>query len=98
MEQSQAKQSVVIANPEGLHLRAASLFVELANQFVSQIRVTKEGVHADGKSIVDLLGLTAVQGTTLELAVTGEDAEDALRAIVDLIENRFHDKPNTESS
>ena len=98
MEQSHVTQSVVISNPQGLHLRAADMFVKQANQFVSQIRVTKDDVHADGKSIVDLLGLAAVQGTSLELDVTGEDAEVALRALVELIENEFTEKPATDSS
>ena len=72
------RKKVVVANPQGLHARPASIFVKIANKFESEITVTKEDQTVNGKSIMGLLMLAAEQGSEVELAATGKDAERAL--------------------
>jgi phosphocarrier protein len=80
-----------ITNRLGLHLRAASQFVELARQFQAEIRLSCNGRAADGRSILDLMMLAAEYGTPLELEVNGPEAAEATAALCALIEARFRE-------
>jgi phosphocarrier protein HPr len=82
-------QRVVIANREGLHARPADMFARTAAQFDSKIEVVKGGQRVDGKSILGVLTLVAEHGTELSIEATGHDAQEALKALVQLIENKF---------
>ena len=62
-----------IENKLGLHARPAALFVQTTNRFKSKIRVIKDDMEVDGKSIMGLLMLAAARGTTLKIVVDGED-------------------------
>lgn len=86
------KKTVTIINRLGLHARAAAKFVKLANRFKSAVRIEKEGVQIDGKSILGILTLAAVQGTEITLTTAGEDEEQAMKALVILIGNRFDEE------
>ncbi len=79
----------LIKNKFGLHARPSASFVQAASRFRSDIIVEKDGQAADGKSILDLMMLAAAQGTRITVKANGDDAEEALRAIGDLIESRF---------
>lgn len=83
------RTSLTIVNPLGLHARAASKFVNLAKTFASEIRLTKEGTEADGKSIMSVMLLAAPVGSEVELSVTGPDQEEAFLALRDLINQGF---------
>jgi len=83
---------VRIKNRLGLHARAAVKFVNLANRFASDVRIEKDGSDVDGKSILGILTLAAIQGSEITLRLDGEDEATALRAIVDLIDGRFGEK------
>ena len=83
---------VTIANALGLHLRVAAQFVCLAQQFRADVRVHLDGKEADGKSILDLTTLAAACGTRLDLEARGPDAAEALSALCELIESRFHEE------
>jgi len=87
-----AKAEVTIANELGLHARPAMTLVETANQYASDIRVSKADQTVDAKSIMQVMMLAATQGTTLEITAEGEDAEQAIAALQKLIENKF-DEP-----
>jgi len=63
--------------------------VQAASRFRSDIIVEKDGQVADGKSILDLMMLAAAQGTHITVKANGDDAEEALRAIGDLIDGQF---------
>ncbi len=78
-------------NGLGLHLRAASRVVQLAQQFQSEIRVLCEGRPANGKSILDLLTLAAQSGSRLEIEASGADAMEAIAALQELIEARLQE-------
>jgi phosphocarrier protein len=86
MAEASAFRIVVVSNPQGLHARPADLFVKLASQYQSTIEVIKDGERVDGKSILAILTLAAVQGTQLRIEATGPDADVALDAIADLFQ------------
>ncbi|KAF0250260.1 MAG: phosphocarrier protein [bacterium] len=82
---------VTIINRLGLHARASARLVNLANQYRAEVKVaradTKQAV--DGKSILGVLLLAASKGTELIISAEGEDEEPVVRAICDLINNKF---------
>ncbi|MBI2915962.1 MAG: HPr family phosphocarrier protein, partial [Elusimicrobia bacterium] len=67
------EQELKIENELGLHARPAALFVQTTNKFKSKIRVRKEEMEVDGKSIMGLLMLAAAMGTALKITIDGED-------------------------
>ncbi len=80
---------VLIKNRVGLHARPASLFVQTANKFKSVITAIHGERKANAKSILSVLTLGADQGAELILQAEGEDAEEAVQALVNLIESNF---------
>jgi phosphocarrier protein HPr len=87
-----ASRDIIVSNSMGLHARPAMQFVDLANQFRSDIKVIKPGdepVEADGKSVMQMIVLEATQGTKLQIQASGEDAEDAVIKLVELFESKF---------
>lgn len=86
------EQRITIRNKLGLHARAAVKFVNLSNRFVASVKIVKDGYEIDGKSILGILTLAATQGSEITLLVSGKDEEAALKAISDLIYNRFDEK------
>jgi phosphocarrier protein HPr len=86
------KKKVLIKNKLGLHARAAVKFVNIANRFRSSVKVEKDGDEIDGKSILGILTLAAVQGSPIIIKVSGDDEEKALEALVALIDNKFQEK------
>jgi phosphocarrier protein len=85
------ERSVRIVNRMGLHARPAAEFVKLAARFSAHIRVEKEGLEVDGKSIMGVLMLAAEQGSQLTIRAEGKDAEAALTALVELVGGGFHE-------
>jgi phosphocarrier protein len=79
----------LIINKLGLHARASALFVKTASRFASEVKLAKEGVEVNGKSIMGIMMLAASKGTTVTLSVDGTDESDALQIIGDLIINGF---------
>jgi len=78
-----------IQNRLGLHARAAAQLVRLANQFSSEIRLVKDGIEVNGKSIMGVLMLAAPKDTRIVVRASGPDAEEALAAIGALIARKF---------
>jgi phosphocarrier protein len=81
--------SLEICNHRGLHARAAAKFVELAVQFDSDVTVSKDGNKVSGNSILGLMMLGAALGNRIEVIVNGSDEVTAIRAIIDLVKNKF---------
>ncbi len=94
MSELKTTRTVIVTNPQGLHARPADLFVKLAQKFDSQIVVVKENVRVDGKSILDILTLAAVEGTPLSVEAVGADAERAVEALCKLVEQDFNENQN----
>jgi phosphocarrier protein HPr len=83
------KKDFLIINKLGLHARASALFVKTSSRFTAEIRLSKEGVEVNGKSIMGIMMLAASKGTTVSLSADGADEAEALQAIGDLITNGF---------
>lgn len=79
----------LIINKLGLHARASALFVKTASRFASEVKLAREGIEVNGKSIMGIMMLAASKGTTVRLTVEGTDEAEALQAIGDLIINGF---------
>jgi len=86
------ERKIEIKNKLGLHARAAAKFVKVANRFSSMVKIIKDGYEIDGKSILGILTLAATQGTKITLKVSGGDEAIALKALVDLINNKFQEE------
>lgn len=84
--------TVQITNRRGLHARAAAKFVELASQFQAECYVTKDAMTVSGRSIMGLMMLAAAQGHDIVLSAQGVDAEEAIRALSDLIQRKFDEQ------
>ena len=82
-------KTITIINKLGLHARAAAKFVTLASRFRSNIQVKRGNRCVNGKSIMGVMLLAASKGTELEILADGEDADQALEALAQLINNRF---------
>ena len=81
---------IKIQNLKGLHARATAAFVKTAERFESDVTVEKEGeIPVSGKSIMGLLMLAVPLGEEIKITTDGVDAEEAIQAISDLINNRF---------
>jgi phosphocarrier protein len=92
--QTQAGQSLVrtvtIVNQRGLHARAAAKFVQVVARFPqARIQVSKDGQTVNGESIMGLMMLAGTQGSSIEISAAGAEADAAMAALVDLVENRF---------
>ncbi len=83
------KATTTIVNKLGLHARAATKFASTANLFASNIAVQCNAKTVDGKSVMSLMLLAAAKGTELEIAATGEDQDEALRALLNLVADKF---------
>ena len=80
----------LIINKLGLHARAAAKFVGVANLFPCQVKIGRSPeTLVDGKSIMGVMMLAAGKGTTVYLHTEGEQHEEALQALLDLIGNYF---------
>lgn len=78
-----------IINELGLHARAATKLVMLASRFAAEVELEKDGQRANAKSVMGVLLLCGSKGTKLTVHARGEGAVEAVRAIGDLIADRF---------
>jgi phosphotransferase system HPr (HPr) family protein len=92
-----ARQQVLLHHPQGLHARPATLLVELARQFTSEISVRLSGGKANAKSILSVLALGAESGSQVWIEATGEDAPQAVAALVALVASDFGDKSGAQA-
>ena len=85
-----AETTIRIQNLKGLHARATAAFVKVAEKFSAQIDVEKDGEEpVSGKSIMGLLMLAVPLGEELKITADGDDAQEAINALTDLINNKF---------
>lgn len=80
------KREVTVINKLGLHARPAALFVQMANKFKADIFVEKEMKKVNAKSIMGIMSLGIAKGDTMTVAVDGLDENEALEALVELVE------------
>ncbi len=82
----------MITNKHGLHARPAAQFVKIAGRFKSEIKVVKDGLEINGKSIMGIMMLAAEPGSEITLLITGEDESAAFEALKELIELKFYEE------
>lgn len=87
-----AVKEFTIRNRLGIHARPAARFAKTANTFESTIRVLKDGLEVNGKSIMGIMMLAAAQGNIVKVEAEGPDENQAIRALGELIENRFDEE------
>jgi len=83
------EREVVILNKQGLHARPIAMLAEIASGFDASLVVGVEGREVDGRSVLQLMTLCASVGTTMTLRGDGEDAEQLVAAVTDLIQRGF---------
>ena len=85
-------QQVTICNRLGLHVRAASKLAQLATRFDATVIISHQHQQVNAKNILDLLMLGCGHGAKLHICSDGHEAQKALQAICQLIENRFNEE------
>ncbi|MFO1463211.1 MAG: HPr family phosphocarrier protein [bacterium] len=85
------EKDLQIKNKLGLHARAAAQLVKTANRFSSEVKLSKDRNVVNGKSIMGVLTLAATCGSTIKVSCEGADAQDAMAAIEQLIDAKFHE-------
>ena len=93
LEKVVCEMTVEIKNAEGLHMRPAMQFVDIASQFDSDVTVSNDENSVDGKSIMQMSMLAATCGTKLKVKAEGSDAQQALNALKELVEDKHFDEP-----
>ena len=83
------EEEVEITNKVGLHVRPASMLVETAGKFKSNIWIEKDDQEANGKSVMSLLLLCAPQGSKINVKAEGPDAAEAVAALAKIIKEKF---------
>lgn len=86
------QEQIVIINKHGLHARPAAQFVKIAGKFSADIKVVKDGLEVNGKSIMGIMMLAAEPGSEILLIIDGDDEQDALNALKELINNKFYEE------
>ncbi len=92
LDGSVCETSLEIKNTDGLHMRPAMQFVDLASQFKCDIQVSNADIEVDGKSIMQMSMLAATCGTRLTVRAEGAEADKALEALRDLVEIKQFDE------
>ncbi len=86
---SRCSAVVTITNKMGLHARPSTQIATKAATFAADISIDKDGMQVDAKSVLELLMLAAECGSTLTISADGDDAEQAVAALVVIVESRF---------
>jgi phosphocarrier protein HPr len=86
------KSSVTLANKHGLHARPAAQFVRLASRFECDVKLTKDDLTVDGKSIMGVMMLAAECGSTIVLTTDGPDEAGAAEALRVFLETDHHEE------
>ena len=84
-----SEREVLIVNPLGMHARPAAQIVRAASEFAADVRLEKDGMEVNGKSIMGVMMLAAECGSTIRVRATGADADAAIDAICRLVSDGF---------
>ena len=86
------RKKITIKNKLGLHARPCSMFVKTASNFRSEIKLEKDDMLVNGKSIMGVMMLAAEYGSEIEILIEGVDAEEALETLEALINRGFDEE------
>jgi phosphotransferase system HPr (HPr) family protein len=87
------QQTVLVTNPEGLHMRPLTAFAQFAGRFQSTVTVSREGRSVNGKSPWDMMTMLSLPGSKITLEVEGPDAAEAFAALVALLKAAAEENP-----
>ena len=82
-------KDVQVQNQVGLHARPATFFIQKANEFKSSVWVEKEERRVNAKSLLGVLSLGIVGGTSIKVIADGSDEQDAVESLIKLVESGF---------
>ena len=82
-------KEAIVSNQVGLHARPATFFIQKANEFKCSIWVEKDERRVNAKSLLGVLSLGIVKGTTINLIADGVDEKEAVEALVELLNSNF---------
>ena len=85
-------KETTVSNQVGLHARPATFFIQKANEFKCSVWVEKDDRRVNAKSLLGVLSLGIVKGTTINLIADGPDEEAAINALVELINSDFSEQ------
>ncbi len=88
------QKSVKVVNRLGMHARPAAMFVSHATRFKAEIELEKDGLRINGKSIMGVMMLAAEMGANLTIYANGEDEDEAVESLANLISSGFGDLKN----
>ncbi len=83
---------VQVKNKLGLHARPALLFVNIATKFEADVYLGRDNHEVNGKSIMGVMMLAAEMGSRLTITVNGQDEREAIKALIQLIDNKFNEE------
>lgn len=82
-------KEVIINNQVGLHARPATFFIQKANEFKSSIWIEKDDRRVNAKSLLGVLSLGIVKGTSVNIVADGVDEDEAIKTLSELIDSDF---------
>ena len=82
-------KDVVVQNQVGLHARPATFFIQKANEFKSSIWIEKEERRVNAKSLLGILSLGIVGGTSIRIIADGADEQEAVTGLIELVDSGF---------
>jgi phosphocarrier protein len=82
-------KDVMVQNQVGLHARPATFFIQKANEFRSSIWIEKEERRVNAKSLLGILSLGIVGGTSIRIIADGPDEQEAVQGLIDLVDSGF---------
>ena len=85
-------REVMVKNQVGLHARPATFFIQKANEFKSSILIEKEDRRVNAKSLLGILSLGIVGGTTVKVIADGADEKAAVDALIELVDSGFSEE------
>jgi phosphocarrier protein HPr len=90
------EKKLEIQNKLGLHARASAKLVDLASRFGCEVTIQKDKKAVNAKSIMGLMMLAAAQGTVLTFITDGEDEQEAMAAVENLLDDKFDEENNED--
>lgn len=84
-------KDVTVENQVGLHARPATFFIQKANEYKSSIWIEREDRRVNAKSLLGVLSLGIIGGTTIRVIADGADEQDAVEGLVKLVQSGFND-------
>ena len=86
------KKDITITNELGIHARPAGMIANTSSRFACDIKLVKDGMEVNAKSIMGIMTLAAGKGSVIEVAAKGNDEADAVKAIEELFAKKFDEE------